>query len=89
MLVYVQNRFAVFLVEFPDVFVHLLEMFRVSLPQFFSSDGVVIAFFRPFGGRLVDVPPQPNRLNEDADVLVMLQGQGGEILDARIGQKDR
>ena len=47
-------------------------MLRVALAQRFAGDGVVIDFRGRFGGRLVKVPPQPNRLNDDTNVLVVM-----------------
>ena len=61
----------------------------MQFPQFFAGDRVVIDLLGPLRRRLINVPAQPDGLNEDADVLVMVQGQRGEVLDARVGKEDR
>jgi hypothetical protein len=51
-------------------------MLCMSLAQLLAGDGIVIDLVRPPGGRLVDIPTQPDRLHDDADLLVMLtEGQ--------------
>ena len=86
---HVQDGFAVLLVEFSNVLVDSLEMHLVPLSQLLAGDGVVIDFGRLLRGWLIDVPPQPNGLNDDANVLVILQSERCKLLDARIGQEDR
>ena len=54
-----------------DALGDLLEVLGVSLAQFFTGDGVVVHFGGARCGRFVNVPTQPDGLDDDADVLVV------------------
>ena len=85
----IQHRLAVFLIQVLNVLVHDLEILRVPFPQLFAGDGIVIDLGGPLRRRLVNVPAQPDGLDDNPNVLVVLQRQRREILDARVVKEDR
>jgi len=85
----VQHRLALLLIQVAEVRVHFLEIHGMPGAQFLDGDRVVVDLGGPLHGWLVNVSPQPNGLDEDADVLVVLQRQQGEVLDARVGEEGR
>ena len=52
----------------------------MPFPQLLAGDGVVVRSCRDIGRRLVDVPAEPELLDEDADIGVVFQAQFGELL---------
>ena len=80
---------AEFLVQRPDEVVHALEIGRVPLPQLRAGDGVVVHPGRDLGRGLINIPAEPELLDEDANIGVVFQGQCGELLDPVVGQVNR
>jgi hypothetical protein len=83
-----QHRLPLFLVQLSDVLVDALEVRFMSFPQLLAGDRVVIYLGRFLVSSLVNVPAQPDGLHDNADVLVVLQGQLGEVFDPGVGEVD-